>query len=87
MGLTTFDRIAAEMMVRGRAADTPAMAVRWGTRPDQETLVGTLGTLGSLIHQHGHEASRHHRGGGSGGAAGEAELVRAAAPVRPPGSW
>ena len=45
MGLTTFDRIAAEMMARGRSADTPAMAVRWGTRPDQETLVGTLGTL------------------------------------------
>ena len=53
MGLTNFDRIAAELMARGRAADTPAMAVRWGTRPDQQTLTGTLGTLGGLIHAHG----------------------------------
>jgi uroporphyrinogen III methyltransferase/synthase len=53
MGLTNFDRIAAEMMARGRAGETPAMAVRWGTRPDQETLVGTLATLPGLIHERG----------------------------------
>jgi uroporphyrinogen III methyltransferase/synthase len=51
MGLTNFDRIAAEMMARGRSGETPAMAVRWGTRPDQETLVGTLATLPGLIHE------------------------------------
>lgn len=51
MGLTTFDRIAAELIAHGRSADTPAMAVRWGTRPDQETLVGTLATLPPLIHE------------------------------------
>src|SRR5439155_17204772 len=51
MGLTTFDRIAAELIAKGRAADTPAMAVRWATRPDQETLVGTLATLPALIHE------------------------------------
>ena len=53
MGLTTFDRIAAELIARGRAADTPAMAVRWATRPDQETLTGTLATLPALIHERG----------------------------------
>jgi uroporphyrinogen III methyltransferase/synthase len=51
MGLTTFDRIAAELIANGRSPDTPAMAVRWGTRPDQETLVATLGALPALIHE------------------------------------
>jgi uroporphyrinogen III methyltransferase / synthase len=51
MGLTTFPQIARELIARGRAADTPAMAVRWATRPDQETLVGTLATLPKLIEE------------------------------------
>jgi uroporphyrinogen III methyltransferase/synthase len=49
MGLTTFPQIARELIERGRAPDTPAMAVRWATRPDQETLTGTLATLPALI--------------------------------------
>src|SRR5690242_2984768 len=53
MGLTTFPQIARELMARGRAADTPAMAVRWATRPDQETLVGTLATLPRAIAERG----------------------------------
>ncbi len=36
----------------GRDAATPAMAVRWGTRPDQEVVTGTLETLPGLIHEH-----------------------------------
>jgi len=53
MGLTTFPRIARELIERGRAADTPAMAVRWATRADQETVVGTLTTLPDLIARRG----------------------------------
>lgn len=53
MGLTTFPQIAAELIARGRAAETPAMAVRWATRPDQETLTGTLATLPGLIAEAG----------------------------------
>jgi uroporphyrinogen III methyltransferase/synthase len=53
MGLTTFPEIARELMARGRPPETPAMAVRWATRPDQETLVGTLATLPDLIARHG----------------------------------
>ena len=49
MGLTTFSQIARELIARGRDAATPAMAVRWATRPDQETLTGTLETLPTLI--------------------------------------
>jgi uroporphyrinogen III methyltransferase/synthase len=50
MGLTAFDRIAGELVRRGRSAATPALAVRWGTRPDQQTLAGTLATLPGMIH-------------------------------------
>ena len=50
MGLTSFEAIARELIAHGRAADTPAMAVRWGTRADQHTLAGTLATLPALIH-------------------------------------
>jgi uroporphyrinogen III methyltransferase/synthase len=52
MGIFAFDEIARALIAHGRAADTPAMAVRWGTRPDQHTLVGTLATLPGLIHEH-----------------------------------
>jgi len=52
MGVTMFGAIARELIARGRSADTPALAVRWATRPDQETLAGTLATLPDLIEQH-----------------------------------
>lgn len=53
MGLTSFDAIARKLVACGRPPDTPAIAVRWGTRPDQETLQGTLATLPRLIEEHG----------------------------------
>ena len=53
MGLTTFGQIARELMARGRAPGTPAMAVRWATRPDQETIAGTLATLPDHIERSG----------------------------------
>ncbi|MGO9228396.1 MAG: uroporphyrinogen-III C-methyltransferase [Bryobacteraceae bacterium] len=49
MGLTSFADIARALIASGRAPDTPAMAVRWATRPDQETVTGTLATLPGLI--------------------------------------
>src|ERR1035441_6011541 len=52
-GLTAFAEIARELVKHGRSPETPAMAVRWATRPDQETLVGTLATLPALIAQSG----------------------------------
>lgn len=53
MGLSHFDDIAAKILEGGRAPSTPAMAVRWGTRPDQEVIEGTLATLPKLIHERG----------------------------------
>ncbi len=53
MGLSQFDEIAARIIAAGRHASTPAMAVRWGTRPDQEVVTGTLESLPGVIHAHG----------------------------------
>ena len=53
MGLVNFSAIAGELIKHGRSPATPAMAVRWATRPDQETLVGTLETLPGTIARHG----------------------------------
>ena len=43
--------IAREMIGHGRSPQTPAMAVRWATRPDQQTIVGTLGDLADKLEQ------------------------------------
>src|SRR5262249_43078280 len=48
MGLTHAREIAAELIAKGKPAETPAMAVRWATRPDQQTVVGTLATVADL---------------------------------------
>src|SRR5215469_1344485 len=52
MGLSQFADIARRIIGAGRSAETPAMAVRWGTRPDQNVIAGTLETLPRLIEEH-----------------------------------
>src|SRR5580704_13451569 len=52
MGLSHFDEIAERIIGGGRSAATPAMAVRWGTRPAQQVITGTLDSLPGLIHKH-----------------------------------
>jgi uroporphyrinogen III methyltransferase / synthase len=51
MGIFSIHEIASEIMRHGRSGETPAMAVRWGTRPDQETVTGTLATIADRIDQ------------------------------------
>lgn len=46
MGVARWPTIAARLLAAGRAPDTPAAAVRWGTRPEQHTVRATLATLG-----------------------------------------
>src|SRR5271168_4236446 len=48
MGLSNIAEISARLIAGGRSGDTPAMAVRWATRPDQEVLTGTLASLPGL---------------------------------------
>jgi uroporphyrinogen III methyltransferase/synthase len=49
MGIFAIREIAAEIQRYGRSGETPAVAVRWGTRPDQETVAGTLATIADQI--------------------------------------
>src|SRR6266849_1134835 len=51
MGLVNFPAIARELIRHGRSPKTPAMAVRWATRPDQQTIASTLEDLPALIEQ------------------------------------
>jgi uroporphyrinogen III methyltransferase/synthase len=45
MGVARIARIAEELIAGGLDPATPAAAVRWGTRPEQETVRATLGTI------------------------------------------
>ncbi len=45
MGVKNLSVIAANLMENGKAPETPAALIRWGTTPDQETLVSTLGDI------------------------------------------
>ncbi|MDD2553410.1 MAG: uroporphyrinogen-III C-methyltransferase [Desulfotomaculaceae bacterium] len=45
MGMANLPHITKCLMENGRSPQTPAALVRWGTRPDQRTLVGTLADI------------------------------------------
>lgn len=49
MAMAPFRNIARLLIEHGRAPDTPALAVRWATRPDQEAITGTLADLPDKI--------------------------------------
>ncbi|HLG96770.1 MAG TPA: uroporphyrinogen-III C-methyltransferase [Bryobacteraceae bacterium] len=49
MGIGAIHEIAREIMKHGRSGSTPAIAVRWATRPDQQTVTGTLATIADRI--------------------------------------
>lgn len=42
MGIRNLPHIAENLMAHGRAPETPVALIRWGTRPEQEVLTGTL---------------------------------------------
>ena len=48
MGAGRVATIAEALIAGGRAPSTPVAAIRWGTRPNQRTLRGTLATLAGL---------------------------------------
>lgn len=45
MGIRNLPQITKNLLAHGRAPHTPVALIRWGTRPEQEVLVGTLADI------------------------------------------
>lgn len=52
MGVENIERISSQLIANGRSADCPAAVIRWGTRPEQRTLVTTLGQAAADVKKH-----------------------------------
>jgi len=53
MGVATLAFSMEQLLLEGRAPDTPAALVRWGTRPDQRVVTGTLATIATRAEEEG----------------------------------
>jgi uroporphyrinogen III methyltransferase/synthase len=49
MGVKNIGAITQKLIDHGKSPDTPAAVVRWGTRPDQKTVVSTLKDIAGLV--------------------------------------
>ncbi len=45
MGVHNLPQIIPQLLAGGMTLDTPIALIRWGTRPEQTQLIGTLGTI------------------------------------------
>ncbi len=48
MGVKNIEAIVQQLLHHGKSGATPAAVIRWGTRPDQKTVVGTLANIAEL---------------------------------------
>lgn len=56
MGIHNLAYIVAQLQTAGLSAATPIALIRWGTRPNQKELVGTLSNILSQVEATGFEA-------------------------------
>ncbi|MBF2079826.1 MAG: uroporphyrinogen-III C-methyltransferase [Synechococcales cyanobacterium T60_A2020_003] len=56
MGIHNLAHIIGELQAGGLPAETPVALVRWGTRPEQEELIGTIGTIVQQVEATGFRA-------------------------------
>jgi uroporphyrin-III C-methyltransferase len=56
MGVHNLPYITEELTAAGLSPETPIALIRWGTRPDQEELLGTLATIVQRVAETGFEA-------------------------------
>jgi uroporphyrinogen III methyltransferase/synthase len=45
MGMKNLPSIVGQLLSEGRPSDQPVAAIRWGTKSNQQTIVGTLGDI------------------------------------------
>ncbi|SFG01835.1 uroporphyrinogen-III synthase [Desulfotomaculum arcticum] len=53
MGMSNLPAIANRLMEYGRSPRTPVALIRWGTRPEQKTLIGDLASISHLAVEQG----------------------------------
>ncbi|MBI2192115.1 MAG: uroporphyrinogen-III C-methyltransferase [Planctomycetes bacterium] len=53
MGMKNLPGIVSRLLEHGRSPDTPCAAVQWGTRPEQRTVVGSLGDIAAKVREAG----------------------------------
>ena len=56
MGVHNLSNIVSQLQQGGLTPHTPIALIRWGTRPDQEQLIGTLATIVDQVEQTQFEA-------------------------------
>lgn len=56
MGVHNLPHIIEELCQAGLSDETPVALIRWGTRPEQEELVGKLGTIAAQVEESKFEA-------------------------------
>ncbi|MGD1901179.1 MAG: uroporphyrinogen-III C-methyltransferase [Geitlerinemataceae cyanobacterium] len=56
MGVQTLPQVIPQLIEAGKDPKTPIALVRWGTRPDSETLVATLETVVDRVRESGFSA-------------------------------
>lgn len=56
MGVHNLPYIIQQLTEAGQSPETPVALIRWGTRPDQEELIGTLETIVQKVEETGFEA-------------------------------
>jgi len=51
MGIHNLSYIVEQLTITGLSLDTPIALIRWGTRPEQEELIGELGTIVAQVEE------------------------------------
>jgi len=49
MAVKNMDMLIKKLIENGKSPDTPVAVIRWGTRPEQKTVTGTLGNIISIV--------------------------------------
>lgn len=49
MAVKNVEVLTRKLIENGRSPETPVAVIRWGTRPDQKTIVGDLSSIASIV--------------------------------------